>query len=366
MHTTVSLEESPVREELRTANIVNWGTFLLVMLACGWFFYTPLGNPTRVMTFVEDDFFYYLKVAQNVANGLGSTFNGIIRTNGYHPLYFLVLVLVSKCASSVVGVFRGMWLIWMLASATTFLAARKLLDRPGTGPFLANALAVVFMVPCLHIFCQGMEITLTLPLGLCLLVAFRSRPASWTFVASVGIGLLAALTMLSRLDAVFLLIALLTFTLLEPEQRRGIGMRQIGGFALGGAPLLLAYFLFNHFYFHTWMPVSGSAKQLKSSPAPTITAIQSAGLNSVFLGVFLVFAVVAFWLTRKRLAPGERAVLAAASVFPFLQIGALTFVSDWPLWGWYFLHRAICHSCWPGAAVGAGRAGPGLAATGMA
>jgi hypothetical protein len=345
MHSTVSLPTSPVREELQTRpmredlrarNIINWSTFLIVVMASAWIFATPLRNPTRIMSFVEDDFYYYLKVAQNVAAGLDSTFNGIARTNGYHPLYFVVLVLISKVATSLAGIFRGLWLLWVAASATTFLLARKLLERSRSGPFLSNALALVFLIPCVHIFCQGMEVTLTLPLGLGLLLAFRSEPATWTFRRSVGIGLLAALTVLSRLDAVFLVLLVLTFTLIEPEQRWGIGVRQAGGFAVGGGPLLLGYFVFNRFYFHTWMPVSGTAKQLKSSLWPTLTAIKSGGLNIAFLVVFLVYAAAAFWLIRKRLAPEERAVVSAAATFPYLQMAVLSLLSDWPLWGWYY------------------------------
>jgi hypothetical protein len=345
MHSTISLEMSPVREELRTSpireklrtrNIVNSSTLLIVVMTSAWMFSTPLRDPTHIMSFVEDDFYYYLKVAQNVAAGVGSTFNGITRTNGYHPLYLVVLVFLSKFAASVVGIFRGLWLLWIAAAAATFLLARKLLERPGIGPFLTNALALVFLIPCLHIFCQGMEVTLTLPLGLGLLLAFRSHPANWTFRRSVGIGLLAALTVLSRLDAVFLVLLLLIFTLIEPEQRRDVSHRQIGGFAIGGGPLLLAYFVFNRFYFHTWMPVSGTAKQLKSIPWPTLTAIKSGGLNTAFLVVFLAYAAIAFWLVRKKLAPGERAVLAAAVAFPYLQMGVLSLLSDWPLWGWYY------------------------------
>jgi hypothetical protein len=336
MVSTVSVQESPVQAAQRTLNRVNLGTFLVVVVVSAWIFYTPLRSSTRIMPFVEDDFYYYLKVAQNVASGFGSTFNGITRTNGYHPLYFVVLVCICKVSTSLVGIFRGLWLVWVAAAAATFLTGRKLLERPGSGPFLTNALALVFLITCIHIFCQGMEITLTLPLGLGLLLAFRSQPAYWSLGRSVAIGLLAALTVLSRLDAVFLVLLLLVFTLAEREQRRGIGYRQVSGFAIGGAPLLLAYFAFNRLYFHTWMPISGAAKQLKSSPWPTLTALKSGGLNTKFLVVFLVYAVVAFWLVRKRLAPGERPVLAAAAAFPFLQMGALSLLSDWPLWGWYY------------------------------
>ncbi|MGZ4726103.1 MAG: hypothetical protein ACXWB2_00140, partial [Acidimicrobiales bacterium] len=38
-----------------------------------------------------DDAFYYFGIARNVAHGHGSTFDGIDPTNGYHPLWMLVL-----------------------------------------------------------------------------------------------------------------------------------------------------------------------------------------------------------------------------------------------------------------------------------
>src|SRR5512141_3247058 len=42
--------------------------------------------------FMRDDAYYYFKVAQNISEGHGSTFDGINRTNGYHPLWMLVCV----------------------------------------------------------------------------------------------------------------------------------------------------------------------------------------------------------------------------------------------------------------------------------
>ncbi len=40
---------------------------------------------------VADDAFYYLTIARNVARGLGATFDGTTPTNGFHPVYLLVL-----------------------------------------------------------------------------------------------------------------------------------------------------------------------------------------------------------------------------------------------------------------------------------
>jgi hypothetical protein len=44
-----------------------------------------------LINYYVDDGFFYLKIANNFANGLGSSFDGINPTNGYHPAWFLML-----------------------------------------------------------------------------------------------------------------------------------------------------------------------------------------------------------------------------------------------------------------------------------
>src|SRR5512140_1999365 len=48
--------------------------------------------------FIRDDAYYYFKVAQNISEGHGSTFDGIHPTNGYHPLWLLVCVPIFALA----------------------------------------------------------------------------------------------------------------------------------------------------------------------------------------------------------------------------------------------------------------------------
>src|SRR4029078_7829570 len=54
------------------------GTLLAVMAAGG-------------VGLTQDDGYYYFKIAQNLAAGRGSTFDGLHGTNGYHPLWLLVV-----------------------------------------------------------------------------------------------------------------------------------------------------------------------------------------------------------------------------------------------------------------------------------
>jgi hypothetical protein len=48
--------------------------------------------------FFADDSYFYFQIASNEAHHLGSTFNGIVPTNGYHPLWLLVCIMVFKLA----------------------------------------------------------------------------------------------------------------------------------------------------------------------------------------------------------------------------------------------------------------------------
>lgn len=54
------------------------------------------GSDLLLANFFHDDAFFYIKTAQNISVGLGSTFDGLNQTNGYHPLWLLFLVLISK------------------------------------------------------------------------------------------------------------------------------------------------------------------------------------------------------------------------------------------------------------------------------
>ena len=45
-----------------------------------------------------DDAFYYLRIAQNLVGGRGLTFDGAAPTNGFQPLYLLMVVPVVALA----------------------------------------------------------------------------------------------------------------------------------------------------------------------------------------------------------------------------------------------------------------------------
>src|SRR5882672_9277037 len=66
------------------------GLALIVLLVTGWG--ALLLADRQLISWLTDDTFYYLQIARNVAGGAGFTFDGIHRTNGFHPLWMFLLV----------------------------------------------------------------------------------------------------------------------------------------------------------------------------------------------------------------------------------------------------------------------------------
>ncbi len=72
----------------------------LLVVVMGIYLFAALseGHNFAGQWFIRDDAFYYFKVAQNITEGRGVTFDGINPTNGYHPLWMLVCIPIFSLA----------------------------------------------------------------------------------------------------------------------------------------------------------------------------------------------------------------------------------------------------------------------------
>src|SRR5664279_3238103 len=86
----------------------------------------PLLRHVQWMIYEEDDFFYYLKIAQNLAHGHGSTINGIVPTNGYHPLWLMALTILSFFTSNPRLIHLFLAVTTFVATLATYFLARAL------------------------------------------------------------------------------------------------------------------------------------------------------------------------------------------------------------------------------------------------
>jgi len=162
--------------------------------------------------FTRDDAYYYFKVAQNISEGHGSTFDGINPTNGYHPLWMLVSIPVFALArfDLILPLRILILLLAGMRAATSILLFRLLKDSLSHPIAILGALYWAFD---LHIhwtvYQQGLETgvaALTLVLFLYLLHRFerdrKTAPPKLKQIATLAT--VATLVMFSRLDLVFL------------------------------------------------------------------------------------------------------------------------------------------------------------------
>jgi hypothetical protein len=233
-------------------------------------------SPGGVTWLIYDDAYYYFGIARNVAAGLGSTFDGLHPTNGYHPLWlglctlpFLLglddeLAVRAILSLAIVG----------LALATHLLlrivARRAASERQGTVVGLW-VVALMFSPVGILWFASGLETTLTVVF----VAALAERLDAYgpeLFEPSAGDGLsarrrltIAALlagAFLSRTDAVFLIGWLGAWAAF----RGGRGRPLVELLALP-VVVVAAYLVANQLVFGAATQVSGDAKRVQPSLA---------------------------------------------------------------------------------------------------
>src|SRR5512133_3832947 len=95
--------------------------------------------------FTRDDAYYYFKVAQNISEGHGSTFDGINKTNGYHPLWMLICVPIFALARfDLILPLRVLFLVMSGLSVATAILLSRLIGKVFTPAI--GALAAVYWV----------------------------------------------------------------------------------------------------------------------------------------------------------------------------------------------------------------------------
>ncbi|WP_263408243.1 hypothetical protein [Terriglobus tenax] len=208
--------------------------------------------------FFADDSYFYFQVAWNIARGMGSTFNNVMPTNGYHPLWMLVCTLVFKLFPTKDSAIHGIGLAIAVVNAGALFVLARLLRKVAPEAWWA---AFLLYMPFCFTTQLGTEGALS---GLCLvclmLTGYRltSLP-DWT--SGILFTLSAALAVLSRLDNIFIVtfVYLAVFFLAPTETRSAVRRLQI---LLLPICIVLwgGYVTSNVVWFGTIQPISGMLK----------------------------------------------------------------------------------------------------------
>src|SRR5678816_2782021 len=140
----------------------RWFEILLVLIVMAISLYGAFSDAQNFSWrwFTRDDAYYYFKVAQNISEGHGSTFDGINKTNGYHPLWMLICVPVFALARfDLILPLRILFLLLSGLSAATGILLYRLVGRVFTPAIGAlAALSWVFSQHVLNaVYVQGLE-----------------------------------------------------------------------------------------------------------------------------------------------------------------------------------------------------------------
>jgi hypothetical protein len=192
----------------------RWFEILLVVVVMAISLYAACSDAQNLSWrwFTRDDAYYYFKVAQNISEGHGSTFDGINPTNGYHPLWMLVCIPIFALARfDLILPLRVLLVVLGGFSAATAVLFFRLLGRiftPAIGAIAAIYWAFNYDI-LTRIYQQGLETGIAAFFVVLLVYKLFEFEIAWrknqvTHKQLFMLGLIALLAALSRLDLIFL------------------------------------------------------------------------------------------------------------------------------------------------------------------
>lgn len=239
----------------------RWVLLFLVMFGAGLATWLIVSDIPLTM----DDGYYYFKIAQNLAAGDGSTFDGVNPTNGYHPLWLLCLLLVFWLANDpaqalLIGTaVQGIFLT--VGVALTYGTVRLVFGR-----WAAVLTTLLWLFLTYRVYLGGLEFSLQALLLIAIIYGYvrwfhSELPQQKRFYFLLGI--LSALAFLARIDT--LLLSGILAAWLSWRAWRGGALPTLYPHLLSFiTPVLLAvlgYVAINLVYFGHPLPVSSAVKR---------------------------------------------------------------------------------------------------------
>jgi len=221
--------------------------------------------------FIYDDMFYYLRVAQHIVAGHGSTFDGVAPTNGYHPLWMMICVALALLLSGDMLVHGVLTVAAVLHVAQGVVLSRILSHyvRPAVMLFLTALYLLNWRTLAINLC--GLEAPLATFLALAIFHKFLLGDVSSNIRSSFKAGLLLGLGVLARFDLLLLAVFCCVWILLDsrPHLRRSLIERlQCTGAAVTGVFIaLLPWFLVSLHVSDTLLPNSRHAVKFLSGIA---------------------------------------------------------------------------------------------------
>jgi hypothetical protein len=187
---------------------------ILIVVVLGLHLYAALSDAYNMPNtwFTRDDAYYYFKVAQNITEGKGSSFDGINPTNGYHPLWLVICIPIFFLARfDLILPLRVLIMVMaVLNVATAILIYRYIKENLSEAVAMMASMFWLFNAYIHYtVYEYGLEspiVAFSIVLFLYKLSQFEQTWRKQTVKPAqiAGLAALAVLVMFSRLDLVFL------------------------------------------------------------------------------------------------------------------------------------------------------------------
>ena len=281
--------------------------------------------------YFPDDAFFYIKTAANLTQGKGPTFDGFQATSGYHPLYLLLLELVSNV--SLLTGDRGILTVFVLDLAlgvAGVVVIDRLLRRLAFGR-PARALVALGLVGPVLFRDFGMDSRLLFPLawGIVALSA-RVSPSTGTRRLLL-VGTVGALVTLARLDAALLVAALALWASRQVATPGSGGVARWRPAALLLAPTAAAlaiYLTFNQLSYGHPLPISGWIRTYPpgSAALASILDFPYDDYRATILGLCALTAIAHLILGRRLGVAGDPASTVRSGLLHTLAAFVLVYL----------------------------------------
>jgi len=275
-----------------------------------------------------DDAYYYLGIAWHLAHDNTSMFASPFITNGYHPLWLLLLTGVTALLDLSK---HGLFIACLVLTAAVQCIGLYIFGQGTSDPVRRTAGRIAIFIAILKfplVFSMGMETTLFIIFIPLLMQAATGALSSRR--QCVKLGILMSLVFLTRLDALALDVAVMGIALAT----RRLPWKHAPAVLMPLVVTLVVYAAINIHFFGTPLPVSGQAKAIGNVLGSNLLTSRAFTDSST-----LIIAMIAIWaLARLTVARNLRAggleicSLAIATAACGLYYGVF---SSWPIWKWY-------------------------------
>ncbi len=316
----------------------------------------------------RDDSFYYFQIAYNLASGNFSTFDGgITRTNGYHPLWLLLITpfyWVFDKEAALFGI-KAFEIMLIAGGVALVVVAARLARLPWI--LLFAALPMLYQQRNLFLGLEAAAALFMLGLFFLAVMLYARDPARWKWpLAAVAFALpWVRLEYIAISLAVTAALGLIEWSRRERAPGAPLGERVRSAlyvkaavpFLAAGAGILV-YFAYNGLVFGGVMPVSGATKQMWSQARwdneggysfvqnfRDVLQIPAFDYELLAALEICAYAVLVWWFVRRSRDRTDWLLLAFLVCVFGLAAGHLakfaqTVLTVHPSWGkqaWYFV-----------------------------